>query len=630
MCGIAGDISFAKQPDVDALRAMCARISHRGPDFGSVFSDGPVALGHRRLSILDTRAAAHQPMEDPSGRYVMVFNGEIYNFKDLRKGLETQGHVFKTSGDSEVLLAAFAEYGKECLSMLNGMFAFVIWDRQERRIFAARDRTGKKPLYYFHNGNRLIFCSELKGFFGHPDVSLDISAAALGQYLSVNYTVGPQSILSAIKRLPAGYFMTFSAADGLHQTRYWDLEASFENKPHYKSEGAAIEAFLALFDDAVKLRLVSDVPLGAFLSGGIDSSSIVSSMCLQRDPALNRTYSIGFEEESYSELPQAAAMAKEFGVVHNAEIVTPNLGDDLERIVAAADEPFADTSVIPTYYLARFARQHVTVALSGDGGDELFGGYETYKANRLSAPFRKAPKSTALLSKMIDRYLPVSHKKVSLDYKLRYFMRHASLPFPQAHWSWRQVFASPQERGSVLTEKWHAAAIHDSFTDVEQYFDCTSHLHPIDQASFVDIKSWMVDDILVKVDRMSMAHSLEVRAPFLDYRVIEFAAGLPPAWKLRGLNTKYFLRKAFAERLPSRVLKAPKLGFNAPVSPWLNGPLSDRLRDLVRTAPVSDVIRWRAVDKMIEEHSAQRADHGHRLFNLLVLAIWLTQKNDFT
>jgi len=607
---------------------MTDRLAHRGPDAGGVCVIGPVALGHRRLSVIDLSEANNQPFLDASGTVAIVFNGEIYNFREIRAALEAAGAVFRTSGDTEVIVEAYKRWGTACLDRFNGMFAFAIWDTRTQRLFLARDRLGEKPLYVAAlPGGGLAFASEPRALREHPRVSGSVDPVSLGHYLALNYTIGERTLYAGVRRLAPAHYLVTGPGQAPVIRRYWDLAAAFRDKREFASEAAAAEELGELIDDCVRLRLVSDVPLGAFLSGGVDSSAVVSAMARLLPPAQVHTFSMGFGEPSFDEMDVARAVARHFGLDHKDELAQGTPAESLEAIVRAADEPLADSSVVPTYYLARFARRHVTVALSGDGGDECFAGYETYVADRLHRALRWLPGPVVGgVSRAADALLPVSLSKVSLDYKIRHFLAGLQLPFPRAHASWRNIF-STHERDSLMQPHWRDALVRerdaDPFLEFERHFREVSDMHYLDQGSYVDIKTWLPDDILVKVDRATMAHSLEARAPLLDHRLVEFAARLPPEWKLRGFSKKHLLRLSQRQRVPAWVLNRKKQGFNAPVTQWLMGPLRELARDALSSRDMAEWFRPQAMETLWKEQDAGRRDNGLKLFGLLTVALWI-------
>ncbi len=630
MCGIAGLLTWDSVADTQIVRAMTERLTHRGPDAAGVAALGPLALGHRRLSVIDVSQANNQPLYDRSGSLVIAYNGEIYNFLEIRRELEQAGAAFQTQGDTEVILEAYKAWGEGCLERFNGMFAFALWDAPRRRLFLARDRVGEKPLFYCElPAGGLVFASEPRALQAHPTALGAVDPVGLAHYLMLNYTLGDHSLRQGLKRLPPGHFMICEEGRPLTPRSYWDLAAVYRNKRRFGSQGEAAEELLALVDDAVRLRLVSDVPLGAFLSGGVDSSAVAAAMAQALPASQVHTFSMGFGIPSFDEVDTARAVANLLGLDHKDRVATPDPERTVQAMVWAADEPLADTSAVPTYLLAAFAREYVTVSLSGDGADECFAGYETYTADRLHRALSWLPRGLARASfRAADAVLPVSFSKVSLDYKVRHFLAELHLDFPRAHASWRNIL-SPETQRDLMQPWWRAAittAEADPFPEFARHFAAVQGCHYIDQAGYVDVKTWLADDILVKVDRSTMAHSLEARAPLLDHRLVEFAAALPADWKFKGLRKKYLLRESLRGRLPDWVLDGRKQGFNAPVSQWFSGPLRTFAQDALASPKLHEWIRPAAIDTLWREHLAARRDHGMKIFGLVCLALWLDQR----
>ena len=625
MCGIAGWLAGREQVSQEIVERMIGRLHHRGPDAQGVLIESNIGLAHARLAVIDLDARANQPMESGDRRFVIVFNGEIYNYKELRNELEVLGHCFRTNSDTEVVAEAWAVWKEAALTRFNGMFAFAIWDRQERTLFLARDRLGKKPLYYCPTPKGgLVFASELKALREHPAVSNRVNPQAIREFLTLNYITTGNCIFEGVKKLPPAHYAIARGRGEPQPVQYWDLASSFREKREHGGEAAAEERLLELLDDAVRIRMVADVPLGAFLSGGLDSSAIVASMAKNVSSEKIHTFSIGFGEKSYNELPWAREVAETFHVVHSDEVLTDDISVAMERIVYYMDEPFADTSILPTYFLSRFARQHVTVALSGDGGDELFAGYETYLADRIHYALAGIPGGiTSFLARMVDRTLPVTKNKVSLDYKIRQFIKGMTFPGQKAHYSWRTMYGVDENIPVMRQEYWECSSGDRVFDTFSEFYGQVRQCHYLDQAMYVDIKTWLVDDILVKVDRCSMAHSLETRAPLLDYRIVEFAASLPVGWKLRGFNKKYIFKRSQRNRLPARIINRKKSGFNAPLAHWFAGAFKELLMDAIHTDRAREVLVPEAVEALLVEHEKGLADHSFRLFGILCLALWL-------
>ena len=570
MCGIAGFVRLSGDGGLDAqaLPAMLATIRHRGPDGQGEWTDGGVHLGHRRLSIIDIDQGA-QPMVGESG-CVIVFNGEIYNYRELRDTLEKQGQIFKTHSDTEVLLRLYELEGPDCLEGLIGMFAFVIWDPRHNEIFLARDRLGKKPLYTYHENGLFAFASEVKALIVHPEIgrNLELDERSIADFLALGYILSPKSIFKSITRLPAANYLRIPLNQEQPRGKtpqpacYWDL-ASFYRQAKLPDNASTRRRFLELLNESVRIRLRSDVPLGTFLSGGIDSASVAACMKQYTDKV--RAYSIGFEDRSYDETADAQASAKKLGIDFSTTQLPPTTVDELDMMIWYCDEPFADTSLIPTYLLSKVSRKHVTVALSGDGADEILAGYPTYAADKMHAIWGRFPKIIRQATCSIaTRLIKPTYKKVGWSYKLRKFLAGHDLSPRRAHYFWREIF-NQYERDKILSAAArHALDGYDPFDTFEKHFDEVSECGFLDQCLYVDIKTWLQDDILVKVDRMSMANSLELRSPFMDHRLVEFCARLPARLKLGPWGQKAILRECMASVLPQQVLKGAKRGFGAP------------------------------------------------------------------
>lgn len=623
MCGIAGRFSWIKPPERLLIQQMTQSLAHRGPDAEGIYLNGPIGLGHRRLAIIDTNHRSNQPMADISGRFHIVFNGEIYNFQEIRQTLKNLGSRFQTNSDTEVILESYKQWGEHCLNHFNGMFAFALWDEKEKSLLLARDRLGKKPLFYhlLPEGG-IIFASELKALIKDPDLKPQINPKALSHYLTLNHTLTNTSILKNVHKLAPGHFLTLSQNKTPHIESYWDLAHCFHEKQTFKSENEAVEAYSSLFDDAVRLRLVSDVPLGAFLSGGVDSSAIVAAMARLGKPFDVQTFSIGFSEKGFSETDKARRVANILGVQYQDQILDSMFTTDLSDLAFYGDEPFADTSILPMFRLAAFARKKVTVALSGDGADEIFAGYTTYTADQIHHLSQWIPSfGFSALEWLINRYLPVTFGKVSLDYKIRKFINcHGQTP-QQAHFSWRTIFSSDEKQQLVVPEIAKEILEADPFDSFDEHYQAVRSCHYLDQAMYVDIKTWLADDILVKVDRSTMAHGLEARAPFLDYRLVEFAASLPIQLKMKGFQRKYLLKKSLAGAIPKDILKQKKEGFNAPISHWLLDH-GDELFSNVSANLGGGLFRQEKITDLWQEHRCKKRDNGLLLFGLLMFDLW--------
>jgi asparagine synthase (glutamine-hydrolysing) len=625
MCGLTGWLSWRRPPAAGVVEAMSQRLRHRGPDASGIAAVGPVVLGHRRLSIIDLSAAANQPMWDASRRLLMIFNGEIYNFKDLRAELEQRGVGFRTASDTEVMLEAYRCWGVDFVERLNGMFAFALWDEDRQALLLARDRMGEKPLFMADDGDGgVVFASEIGALRAHPAVGRRMDPRALGQYLALNYTLGDACLLAGVTKLPPAHLLLLERGRAAVPRRYWDLAPHFRNKARHASQAAAARDLDELIEDSVRLRMIADVPVGVFLSGGIDSSTVTAAMARIARPDRVQSFSIGFREETFSELAEARAAASHLGVNHHDRLVDLANAPDLTRLVHAAGEPVADSSLIPTFFLAGFARGSVTVCLSGDGGDEVMAGYETYAADKLRqlARFLPAAPSQAMAS-ALERLWPASFAKLSTEYKLIQFLRGRALDADRAHYFWRTIFAEDERMGLLRPDRRQAVLAEDPFTGFATAAREVADCHYLDRAMYMDMKTYLPEDILVKVDRATMAHSLESRAPFLDHRLVEFCASLPVDWKLRGWRKKHLLKRSQREHLPAGLLNRPKKGFSAPVAHWLAGGLRDRARAVTLEGPLTDWIEPRAVESLWAQHLARRRDNGLKLFGLTCLGLWL-------
>ncbi len=624
MCGICGIVCAerTRPPDRAALAGMNACLRRRGPDAEGFHVAPGVGLAHRRLRIIDLEGGA-QPMAGAGGQVILSFNGEIYNFQDLRRELQAAGVVLRTHSDTEVLLEGYLRWGLDVLPRLAGMFAFAVWDGRSETLILARDRLGVKPLYWARTAEGdLVFGSELSAVTASGAVPFRLRAASAAQYLAVGYVAGEHAIVEGVRRLPPATVLTWRRGGEPTLRRYWDLAALWQSRPRDARCLAEIqEEFGDLLRLAVRQRLVSDVPLGAFLSGGLDSSTVVALMRRERERV--ETFSIGFTEASYSELPEARRTAVALGSTHFDEVVR---GDDpalLAEIASGLDEPFADTSIVPTYVLCRMARRRVTVALSGDGGDELLAGYVTHVANALHRKVRWLPRPVRAGLRWAVELVPDSRRKVSTVFKAKQFLRGAGLDACDAHASWRLLAGRERVRRLL-----HPDVDVNGFSPLEPYrgaFGEVPALAPLDRFLYVDYRTWLLDDILVKADRASMAHGLELRSPFLDHRLVEFCAGIPPDLKLRGRHGKHLLRCFARGLVPDAVLKRKKAGFNAPVSQWLAGPWCEIMRDTLSPAEIRSggVLNPEAVGRLVTEHLAGRRDHGLLLFTLVMFNLWL-------
>jgi len=570
MCGICGWV-IPEGPTTltcAALKQMVSTLNHRGPDDTGYWLDDHIALGHKRLSIIDLEGG-RQPMRGRLNN-VIVFNGEIYNYLELREQLRQSGFCFQTTSDTEVLLAAYEAWGEQCLEKLVGMFSFAIWDPKDKKLFVARDRLGKKPFYYYHGARLFAFASELKALLTLPEIrhSIEIDALAVSDYLSLGYILSPKTIFERVRKLPAAHYATYKVdSNRLTFHKYWSLEEFFLADKSTGNRQETTSAFFDVFQSSVKMRMRSDVPLGAFLSGGIDSSSVVATMRQLSETPL-RAYCVGFSEPSYDESRYAKLLAKQLDVDLQVGRYRHIVDTELSRLIWHFDEPFCDTSFIPTYQLNQLTRRFATVSLSGDGADEILAGYPTIAADRFYRLYAELPIALQKLCyQTARRALSPSYKKVSWDYKLLRFLSSYGLSNERAHYWWRTIFSEDEKKRIMSPALLSACKGYDPFDGFMDYFREVSGAHFLDQTLYVDIKTWLQDDILVKVDRMSMANSVEVRSPFLDHRLVEFTARLPVRAKQNGGRQKVILRNAMKGVLPRETLLRSKKGFNAPHRP---------------------------------------------------------------
>ncbi|MGC4085040.1 MAG: asparagine synthase (glutamine-hydrolyzing) [Vicinamibacterales bacterium] len=618
MCGIAGRFNFRTARPVEArsLTAMCDLIRHRGPDGDGTWTSGAVGFGHRRLAIIDLSPGGHQPMSTADGRLTITFNGEIYNFEELRQQLEARGHRFRSRSDTEVILHAYDEFGVECLSHLRGMFAFVIWDERTRRLFAARDRAGKKPLYYREDADGLVFASEPKAFLAEPSFVPEAEPNALFHYLSLQYVPAAESAFAGVRRLPPAHYLLVE--DGrVSVTRYWTLR--YSPKLQVSEEEAEAQT-LDLLREATKLRMISDVPLGAFLSGGVDSSLIVALMA-EVGAGQVKTFSIGFEEEAYNELPYARMVAKRFGTDHHETIVRPDAVAILPKLIWHYNEPYADSSSIPTMYLAQMTRRHVTVALNGDAGDENFAGYTRYVASLLARRFDRIPLP---LRRVLAALTGGAVVPDSLMSRARRFLQAAAETPERRYARWMFHFFDAQKQHLCTPEFLARVTAPDSATLLEQLFAQARGEDLLDATLHVDVHSYLPDDLLVKVDIATMAHSLEGRSPFLDHQVMEYAAALPTSLKLRGTDKKYLLKRIARRYLPAELIDRPKMGFGVPLDHWFRGELNALAHDVLldSRARQRGYFRMTEVERMLREHEQRQHNWHYQLWNLLVFELW--------
>jgi len=618
MCGIAGIVSSDPRERIDGevVDRMCRAIAHRGPDDQGILANRNIGLGMRRLSIIDV-AGGHQPISNEDGSIWIVFNGEIYNFPELRPGLEARGHRFTTNTDTEVIVHLYEEMGAECVRKLRGMFAFALYDERQKKLLLARDRLGKKPLHYAHANGRLLFGSEIKSILAVAPELAEVNHQALLEYLHFGYVLDPETAFTNIHKLPGGHLLEFEN-DQVRVRKYWDITEYGTYEP--SSEEECLEELERRLAEAVKIRLISDVPLVAMLSGGTDSSTVVALMARASGKPV-KTFSIGFKYADFNEAQYARLVAERFGTDHHELILDPEVVGTIERLTSSLEEPFADSSMLPTYYISCLARKHVTVALSGDGGDEIFAGYTRYGIQSRRQVFERIPGWAAkLYRERIFPWIPRStygrrfSYNVSLPWRERYVDEMSFLP----------VF----EREVPLLSDDFRVSLQGS-TDPQRlmlaYLDGKRDWDPLSQLLYLDTKTYLAGDILTKVDRMSMLTSLEVRVPLLDHELVEWAASLTPHWKMRGGQQKYILRK-LAERVgvPQEVLNRPKQGFALPLVHWMRHEMKDLIQTILLEPRTLErgYFHPAAVRRLLDEHFRGRRDQSGAIWRLLIFELW--------
>jgi asparagine synthase (glutamine-hydrolysing) len=627
MCGICGiaktDNGTPFSPSLVA--DMCETLAHRGPDDQGVHTEKNVGLGSRRLSIIDLEKG-HQPLSNEDGTIWISHNGEVYNFPALREELLSRGHTFRTKTDTETIVHAYEEWGEDFVLRLRGMFASALWDSRKEKLILARDRIGIKPLYYTQLEDRtLVYGSELKAILQHPRVQRSLDPQALDLYLTLEYIPAPFSIFLNISKLPAGHLLIYKKGE-IQTRKYWELENqdTASSKVSRSRIDSVKDELYALIKEAVGLRLISDVPLGAFLSGGIDSSCLVGMMHeLGTSPI--KTFSIGFEDTSYDELHHARRVAETFQTEHEEFVLKPNALELTGKLIHHLDEPFGDFSIFPTYMVSQMARSHVKVILSGDGGDEVFGGYEHYQAQKLSRPplpflFRR------FLNPLL-RTIPPSQKKKGAWNKIRRFGQGFDHSAGDKHLRW-MMFLSERDKKNLyapelLDELGGTKPLHAT-SPFDEVYRSSGHFDTLNREYYLDLKTYLVDDILVKVDRMSMATSLETRVPLLDHKIVEFAYSLPGDLKLNGFTTKWIFKKTMERLLPRQNIYRKKEGFSIPIKHWLRTELKDLLFDYLSPKRIREggLFRYDSIAKMIDQHMKQRENFSHQLWALLVFEVW--------
>ena len=616
MCGIAGFTHRDVNGHCDLILKITKGLTHRGPDRQGVYATPHVCLGAVRLKIIDL-AGGDQPIVTDDGNTAIVFNGEIYNHQALRKELEAKGHRFRTNCDTEVVLRGFLEWDTQCFERLHGMFGVALWNERDQRLVLARDRVGIKPLYYSRAGQNLLFGSELKAILGHPDAPRNLDLAALQDYLSLNYVPGEKTLIEGIEKLRPGHLLEWR--HGKVQVRpYWQIRFAPDFSLNLEDAKRQLDSLLR---QSVREHLLSDVPLGVWASGGLDSSAVLHYAAEASSQRL-KTFSIAFDSGCCDESRYFREIARIYGTEHHEFRMSADqrIPDAVEELVEYSDEPGADAGALPVWFLSKMSRSHVTVALSGDGGDELFGGYLTYHADRLARPLRRLP---ALLRRTAcsaaNHLIPVSQRKIGFEYKLKRMLEGSLLPPDEAHLFWNGSFSQVQKLELLPGLNGH------HLERLGQQLPAASEVGYLNRFMLLDQKYYLPDNILYKVDRMSMAHSLEVRPPLLDHRIVEFAARLPERWKLRGASGKYLLKETLRGKLPDSIIDRPKSGFDIPAHAWFRGILKPLLyQTLTREAIVSTgIFEFAATERLIRDHMSERVNAGYQLWGLMTLFLWL-------
>ena len=623
MCGICGTLIFRNiVPERSHIEAMCRTLIHRGPDDQGVYTALHIGLGQRRLAIIDLNPRATAPIPNEDETIWVILNGEIYNYQGLRSFLETKGHSFRTATDTEVLVHLYEEYGKTCLQKIKGMFAFALWDRNKGTLFAARDRFGKKPFYYSINEKGLVFGSEIKALTYSPPFSIAPNYYAIDQYLTHSYVPSPLTAFEGIYKLRPGTYLTCSIGGNFEVEQYWQPSRIFKTREtEYEIQGE----LLRLLKESVKLRMISDVPLGAFLSGGVDSSTIVALMAMQSSQPV-KTFAIGFEEGDINELPFARLIAQRYGTDHHEFIVKPNALEILPELVKHYSEPFADSSAIPTYYVSKMTRNYVTVSLSGDGCDEILSGYESYgilmKWHHFDVIPQELRRMIADAGHSILKFFPYNNRACQINrgftmlgsnLRDRYFLHGTTL--------------KPEEKRTTYTPNFHYLLSHSTPIDLLALYPWNKYQDVLDWLMNHDLSFYLPDCLMVKVDVASMANSLEVRCPFLDHKLVEYAASIPSSMKRVGDSGKVIFKKAVAHLLPNEVLTKRKTGFSIPLNRWFRGKDGQFLKEILldERSTKRDLFNGKMIKKMIQEHIEERRDWTTRLWAFLCLELWFRE-----
>ncbi|MGJ5620607.1 asparagine synthase (glutamine-hydrolyzing) [Sulfitobacter sp. MF3-043] len=627
MCGICGILRLDPQAaatNETLITRMAKTLAHRGPDDDGIWLDDRMALGFRRLAVIDLSYNGHQPMTNEDGSVVIAFNGEIYNFRELKEKyqLEERGHVFCSRTDTEVLIHLYEEIGLDMVAELNGMFAISIWDQRAQMLHLARDRYGIKPFFYQQDENHFRFGSEIKAIITDERVERKASMQALHDFLTFNYIPGTQTAFEGIYEIQPGHHMSVSANGETTTKRYWDLDFTVD---HSITENHAIERSYELMDKALERRLIADVPIGVFLSGGLDSSTLVALMSKHTDEPIH-TYSVGFEDQSFNELPFARIVAKEFNTVHREVIITADMVRDmLPKYLSFTDEPYGDGSAIPTYYVSELAKDEVVVVLSGEGGDEAFAGYDTHAAYNVYKKARKIPGfiRNGIIKPLVN-CLPVSDKKLSFEFKAKRFLGGLDLPPEEAHLWWRIVLGEAEKRGLYTDAVESSGTLEPAvrhFTRAYQHADADEELSGL---MYIDSTIFLPDDLMIKNDRMTMAHSLEARVPFTDPELTAFLATVPAEMKMKNRRKKHLMRRAMENDLPESILNKKKVGLEMPYSRWLKDELKDLMMRYLGPENIekTGIFRVQAISALIEDHLSGKRDNGRPLWGLLNYMMW--------
>ncbi|MFH1752762.1 MAG: asparagine synthase (glutamine-hydrolyzing) [Candidatus Omnitrophota bacterium] len=632
MCGIAGIASFNdSHVSEELVLRMTRTLAHRGPDDEGLYLSSrqapgarlKVGLGHKRLSIIDLESG-HQPMANEDKSVWIVYNGEVYNFPELRQELTDKGYRFTTKSDTEVIIHLYEDQGVDCLKRLRGMFSLCIWDVKRERLFLARDRVGQKPLFYYHKDGIFAFGSEIKAILECGFVKRETDLASLDDYLTYGYAPSPATMFKDIRQLPPAHYMLYDAK-GLKIERYWHLDYTNKARASFKE---CEERLYDILGEATKIRLISDVPVGAFLSGGVDSSCVTALMA-KLSPAKVKTFSIGFDESDYDELRYAKFISERFGTFHREFIVEPRAMDILPKLAWHYDQPFGDSSAIPTYYVSKMTREFVTVALNGDGGDESFAGYQRYRGIKLAQLLGGVPggflKAGYNFAEFVSKNILSESKSVRINHARRFFeplLRKVDLE--DAYITWLNYFTDKDKSALLSGGVTEQIKKRSSKAYLYDIFKASTAKNLVEKVMNADMLSYLPEDLLVKVDRATMANSLEGRSPFLDHKVIEFAASIPVRYKLKGLDTKYILKRAFSKEIPMSFLNRRKKGFGVPVGRWFRGPLKDFVRDalLDRKSLDRGLFREDYIKRLLDEHQNNKRDHSNRIWALLSFEMW--------